>query len=757
MAHPPGAVMPDFEITSPDGRKFIVTAPDGASPEDVLRFAHQNMPSAEQQQAQPGGFMRGVGLGTRAAVHGLAALPGMAYDVAAMPFNLIYKGIEAAGGPSIPRINSARGNIGAVADVAGLPSPQTSDERLTSAVVEGMAGVPTSMGAGTVLQGAKGASTVAQNIGRVLTAAPTSQVVGAGTGAAASQLVGEAGGGIIPQMAASLAGGVAGAGAVNAAQSGGRLAAAALIDPFTEAGRQRTVAEMLLRTSSDPRNLGARATAGVADVDARLPGAVPTLGTAARDPALLKLESSIKAGAIGPQSAGMLADTDFARTALRAKELATLSDGQTSGARGAEIRSLLNAEQLKMKGHVNRAYEAVDPDGVARFDVSGLRAVGRDVLNKLFGPGSGGPPAELVKALDDLPKASSGGLIYGPGRQIIGREPNGPPPPVDWRFMQNLRSQLGGIGGKAAASGDAPTAAAAKKIADALEEAALKQVEGTADAGLIGRWQEATAMRRQMGEMFDRAPSGASATGNILAEDRFGRPKMPEERVAPTAVSRSTQSQQVMTAGGAVPVGPPPLAADQLREQMRGQFMDDLVSKVRTSSDVISTGGAAQRNLSLAGFQRFMDQNNGQVRDLFNPEQANRLDRLARDVAEGSFAANTGAAKGSQTSQNMTVANILSRASNGLIDPAMPLAQTLGTLGGVLKVVYSSPEQATKDLLVRALADPEFGKMLVSKATPAALDRAIGYVDANMLARMLKKGGEGAARQGIRTATDPLE
>ena len=37
MVDPPGALMPDFEITAPDGRKFIVTAPDGATLLEVVR------------------------------------------------------------------------------------------------------------------------------------------------------------------------------------------------------------------------------------------------------------------------------------------------------------------------------------------------------------------------------------------------------------------------------------------------------------------------------------------------------------------------------------------------------------------------------------------------------------------------------------------------------------------------------------------------------------------------------------------------
>lgn len=38
--------MPDFEITAPNGQRFVVTAPEGASQDEVLRYAQQNMPGA---------------------------------------------------------------------------------------------------------------------------------------------------------------------------------------------------------------------------------------------------------------------------------------------------------------------------------------------------------------------------------------------------------------------------------------------------------------------------------------------------------------------------------------------------------------------------------------------------------------------------------------------------------------------------------------------------------------------------------------
>jgi hypothetical protein len=45
--------VPDFEITSPDGKRFVVTAPEGASQEQVLAYAQQQFSSQKPAQAAP--------------------------------------------------------------------------------------------------------------------------------------------------------------------------------------------------------------------------------------------------------------------------------------------------------------------------------------------------------------------------------------------------------------------------------------------------------------------------------------------------------------------------------------------------------------------------------------------------------------------------------------------------------------------------------------------------------------------------------
>lgn len=97
--------MADFEITSPDGKKFIVTAPEGATQEQVLEFAKQSF----QQQPKPQPSVVDQALAKR----GLAPAPAVIQDFAAIapnPAESIGKMAYGAGG-----------NVTDIAARAGLP------------------------------------------------------------------------------------------------------------------------------------------------------------------------------------------------------------------------------------------------------------------------------------------------------------------------------------------------------------------------------------------------------------------------------------------------------------------------------------------------------------------------------------------------------------------------------------------------------------------------------------------------------------
>jgi hypothetical protein len=714
--------MPDFEVTAPNGRRFIVTAPEGSSQDEVLRYAQQNMPPPEQSTG------RSLGIGARDAAVGALSVPGMLYDAAAFPINLIGRGIEALGGPSLPRIRSASENLDAVGDAVGLPRAETPGERTTSAVARSVAGLLPTMGAGAVLQGAG----QAPNLVSLLTANPVSQVggaVGAGLGARAAE-----GSGPLGELAGSLVGGIGGAGAVSGLATAGR-SAGALVQPFTEEGRRRMVGDILLRGSSSPATLEARIRAGLADTDRRLQGSPVTTAAASRDPGLLMMEGGLRSqvtpnSPTGQSPAVAIRDLEATRNANRGGAIARLQDGSNPEARGATIRSGLQGADEAMGARVDQLFTVARDRNANTYSTAPVLEEARRAT-RLFDPaqGGGGVPAQLQSVLDDIERIGSLSLSQA----------------------QNIRSRLGEIAGQASVAGDNRLASAAGAVSQSIER--------TIDDP---RWMQAVAARREQGAAVGRDATGTNAAGQILREDRFGAPVMADAAVAPRATANLGNARQVMEAHykalddarrARLPVEQIETLTQQMRDTrqaLRGQFMDDLFSRSATTTDALDASGNASRALSPAQFRRFFEENAPVARSIFEPAEYAQLQRLASDFAETGASNAAGGARGSNTAQNLSVANLIARSSNGLIDPGMPLAQTLGGAMGLMRIVYSSPEAATRDLLTRAMVDPNFAQTLLSRATPAATSRAAGYLERTLMERLGGAIQEGSGRAAIR-------
>lgn len=94
---------------------------------------------------------------------------------------------------------TCREAAGNIADRLGLPSPQTTRERVMGDVGEALTGTGLTMGVGGLLGAGRGvaraAPTAAQKVGNFLTAQPALQTAATATGAGASSATREAGGG----------------------------------------------------------------------------------------------------------------------------------------------------------------------------------------------------------------------------------------------------------------------------------------------------------------------------------------------------------------------------------------------------------------------------------------------------------------------------------------------------------------------------------------------------------------------------------
>lgn len=712
------------------------------------------------------GFLRGVGLGVRDAAQGLLAVPGMAYDAVGGGINLLSGGLEAIGGPSLPRIRTARENIDAVADTAGFPKPATADEKLNSAIVQNMAATLPTIGVGAVMQGAN----VAPRAAQMLAGNIPSQLAGAAGAGYVGELASQADWHPAMQFGAALAGGIAGSAGMTGLQTAGR-AAGAMLQPFSETGRQRMAADVLLRGAADPEGLQARLAQGLSDDGRRLPNAPVTTAQASRDPGLMLLESGMRSQTAPNTPTGMspavaIRDVEAQRNAARLAAIQALQDGSNPATRGGVVRGALSGAEEAMGARTNQLYDAISQG--ERFPLAPIADELAAIEKKYYGPLSGGMPSTLSGVRDDVMATLRRGATAEPTPQwrpsaispgmTMPREAVPAmvaPGEVEWRSLQNLRRRTGEIAGEAAKASRTTEAAAAGRILDTIDT-----------LGMSPEWQAATAQRRAMGQALGRDAGGSAVAGQILRSDRYGAPLLADEQVAARSLRSPGGVKQLLGAyakavDDAKAANLPAEQIQALNQQvaaakgaLRGQFMDDLFNATAGTSDRVDAAGNVARDLVPSQFQRFFDKNAAVAREIFEPGQYLQLRRLASDFAESSMATRAASAAGSPTAQNLSVGNMIARATNGLIDAGSPLGQTFAGAGGLMRVVYAAPEAATREILTRAMVDPKFAQMLLSRATPRSVDQAMRYMDANMMERLQETAMNAGARSAVRTGLE---
>lgn len=675
----------------------------------VLALDGEQWVSVGATKGPEGGALRSLGLGTRNVMEGLGALPSLVSNA----------------------FVGNRGNMGAnLANAIGLPQAESRGERIVGRGISEVAATLPMLGAGMAMRGAEMAAPLTRRVGEALAGQIPAQIAGAAGSGLAAQTAQEEGAGPVGEAVAGLAGGIGGAASMGLAQTAGRTLAAAG-QPFTQSGRERMAADALLTASADPDNLAARLRQGVADDGTRrIPSAPVTTAQAARDPGLAVLEQGarndvMRAPGQGGTPAGIaIRDMEARRNALRGGELQSLNPVPNSDAtgRGAEIRGALRNAETDAKAYVRRLYGDIERSGPAQVDSAPIAMRVAESVRRQ--PGQAPLPGDIVGTLDDLANQTA-------------------PQPV--RFFQNIRSRLGEVGGKAIASGDEQTQRLVNRAREALSEGlddAIANSQGLTQQQRDA-WTMANSARRQMGDTFGRTGQGGDVVGRVLRRDAFGAPMVADSNVARQTLSSPENVSQALRAAG--------MNAREVRKQLQGQFIEELTRAVRSGGATLDVQGNAVSNLSGDAFIKMMESRDGVARMLFDASQYQRLQRIGRDFAETMSTTGAAKARGSDTAQNITVGNLIARATNGLIDPGNPLAQTVAGLGPILKTIYSAPEAATREIISQAVADPQFALTLVSRATPRNIQRAADYLNQTMPDRLSRAAADFATRQGART------
>ena len=753
--------------------------PDGTPNDIIMKVVQQHVGASGSAAQQPAtGLKRSAGLAARTGIEGLlGGVTGLPNYLANLGSGLLTGNYERFRNPGVD-----------VANALGLPSPESNEEKIAHAGGSGAIEMGTPAGMlNTAFKAGKTLSNAAPALSRFLTDAPRMQMAsGAGAGAA-SELANQ--NDASPGMRA-LAGGVAGgllpAFAAPAARLGATTLAASLGDvrdifrSFTENGR-RAIAGRVLNDAAGPH---ASQVAGMdnAALEPLIPGSDPTLGQAANNGGISALE---KIAASRGVNSGKFADRriqqreaqqalanevgDAAAARLDADRQA-LADRMTAGMGASEagpiLREHYDQKYRAAREGVNRDYQAVDPEGTARFSLGPL-------LDK-FNASLGTSPIER-----DLMPTQAKNFYNTVGAYAQTGTP------ATWRDLQAMRSELGDIGYQSSVSGDRKTGRIADamkhNIDDYIEEASGKPGELNSAPGLTPEGAQnlrrARNNRRALGENFEQGANlpmsrkgsklygGAIDTsaipGNYFrkgpaggeAMDAFGRAFYddPEARNAITGYAQNVARNAAIDKNGNL--NPYNLARfrqdyeDALRYmpemdrdlqaiETAGRGLNDREAAFRQTLRKSGDNYALQRGVDLGAPERNPYENGASA---FTPEEYDSLRNLQADMSRVARNDQLGATVGSPTARNLY-------GQGRLGNTIAPTFSKIPLIGPAFDRLLDNHNTAVFDEVERGLLSPMYGVNLMRNAAPHRLE----YPDAGpYLWRTTENTARGAAGGGL--------
>lgn len=334
---------------------------------------------------------RQLGLTARAAITGATSLPAIGADALTGLINLI-------AGKQVMQPSSQA--LQSLMTRAGVPEPQTAQERVVQDIGGAMAGV-------------SGPGLLAGKMGPVakefFMGSPQAQAAAAIGGAAAGGTARESDLGPVAQTLAAITGSIA-PGGVTASQALQRGAKEA-VRPFTEAGREVITGNVLRSLARDPE----AAIKAAESYQAKVPGYMPTTAQATRDLGLVSAETPIRSMA----SMGQFEAQTSAANQARLKILDQLAKDKTALEGAIKKRDEITAP-LREQAFSNPVDEtafntAVYENVLGKIDAISASDVGaRKTVQKAMDfarqtvEGGLGSPTRLYEARKDLRDAAQG-------------------------------------------------------------------------------------------------------------------------------------------------------------------------------------------------------------------------------------------------------------------------------------------------------------------------------------------------------------
>lgn len=290
----------------------VVSFPDGMSQEEMAAALSQ-LPG---QRSVGQDLLRQLGLTSRAALPAMtgAAMGGMVGGPPGAAIGALGVGLGTmAGDPLVNLFNRATGYkvptpsqaFENISTQMGLPAPETPTERVVSDIVRaGTSTVGSARGAGVVAQNLANANLmrgqaagIPSEVFNLLSRYPAQQVAGAGMAGAAGGTLRESGASPGAQMGGAMLAGMVAPGGPKLPLTQRVLAApATMVQPFTQAGREVIVGNVLNRMATNPELAQQR----LANAAPLVPGVRPTTAATAYDPGLAGLETPLRSATFDP-------------------------------------------------------------------------------------------------------------------------------------------------------------------------------------------------------------------------------------------------------------------------------------------------------------------------------------------------------------------------------------------------------------------------------------------------------------------------
>ena len=752
--------------------------PDGTPNDTIMKVVRQHVGASGSAAQQPAtGLKRSAGLAARTGIEGLlGGVTGLPNYIANLGSGLLTGNYNRFRNPGVD-----------VANALGLPSPESNEEKMAHAAGTGAIEMGTPAGMlNSAFKAGKALSQAAPALSRFLTDAPRMQMAsGAGAGAA-SELAAQ--NDVSPGMrtAYGVAGGLLPAFAAPAARLGALSLSAPLGDvrdiarTFTDSGR-RAIAGRVLNDAAGPY-AGQVSGMDNAALQPLVPGSDPTLGQVANNGGISSLE---KIAASRGVNSGKFADRriqqreaqqalanevgDAAASRLDADRQA-LTDRMPAGMGASEagpiLREHYDQNYRAAREGVNRDYQAVDPEGTARFSLGPL-------LDK-FNASLGTSPIER-----DLMPAQAKNFY----RTVDAYAQTGTP--ATWRDLQAMRSELGDLGYQSAVSGDRKTGRIAdmmkRNIDDYIKEASGAPAELNAASGLtpegVQNLLTARMHRRALGENFEQGANlpmsrkgsklygGAIDTsaipGNYFrkgpagseAMDAFGRAfsNDPEARNAITGYAQNLARGAAIDKNGNINPNNlarfrqnyenalrymPEVDKDLQAIETAGRGLNDREAAFRQTLRKSGDNYALQRGVDLGVPGRSPYENGTSA---FTPEEYDSLRNLQADMSRVARNDQLGATVGSPTARNLY-------GQGRLGNTIAPTFSKIPLIGPSLDRILANRNTAVFDEVERGLLSPLYGVNLMRNAAPHRLE----YPDAGpYLRRTMDNMARGAAGGGL--------